>query len=167
MPVPTPVSGAFSGAVSGGLSGEWAPPSANGETVFDAPWQGRVFGMAHVLVDAGLFSWDDFRVELIAAIGRSTAAGDPLTASPTAADRYWSHFLEALERVLDRFGLAPAAAVAGRVSDLAKRPSGHDHDHLDHEHLDHGHLHHGHLHHGQEGQDHKRHDHGEHRHAQD
>ncbi|MFM7121554.1 MAG: hypothetical protein ACKOZX_15130, partial [Gammaproteobacteria bacterium] len=84
-------------------------------------------------------------------------AGDPQTASPTAADRYWTHFLEALERVLDRFGLAPAAAVAGRVSDLAKRPAGHDHGHLDQ----------GHLHHGHEGQDHKRHDHGEHRHAQD
>lgn len=121
------------------LAGALAPPSANGETVFDAPWQGRVFGMAHALVDAGLFSWDDFRIELIAAIGAAEAASEPIAAAPGTPDAYWSHFLCALESVLDRLGLASAAAVASRVSHLAERPEGHDH--ADHDHSGHHHPH--------------------------
>ena len=45
-----------------------APPRANGELVFAAPWESRVFGLAAALRERGLFSWDEFRAELIAAI---------------------------------------------------------------------------------------------------
>ena len=38
---------------------------ANGEVVFDAPWQSRVFGMARALCEQGLFTWDEFREQLI------------------------------------------------------------------------------------------------------
>ena len=34
------------------LDGRIAPPTANGEVVFEAPWQGRVFGMARLLAEA-------------------------------------------------------------------------------------------------------------------
>ncbi len=147
------------------LAGALAPPSANGETVFDAPWQGRVFGMAHVLVDAGLFSWDDFRIELIAAIGAHDPAVASIAAPPGTPDVYWSHFLCALESVLDRLGLAPAAVVASRVSHMADRPEGHDH--LGHDHLGHDHSSHHHEGHHHEGHDHSSHHHEGHRHPHD
>ena len=37
---------------------EFQPPMANGEVLFDEPWQGRVFAMALLLVDQGCFAWD-------------------------------------------------------------------------------------------------------------
>ena len=43
------------------LAGDIAPPMANGELVFESPWEGRVFGMARVLCEQGLFEWDEFR----------------------------------------------------------------------------------------------------------
>ena len=33
------------------------PPMANGEVIFDAPWQGRVFAMAVALSEQGVFVW--------------------------------------------------------------------------------------------------------------
>ena len=45
-----------------------APPRDNGELVFEAPWQSRAFGVVADLVDAGSFSWNDFRQQLLGAI---------------------------------------------------------------------------------------------------
>jgi nitrile hydratase accessory protein len=50
------------------MAGEAALPRQNGELVFDAPWQGRVLGMALALVEQRGLDWDDFRQRLIAAI---------------------------------------------------------------------------------------------------
>ena len=44
-----------------GLSPALAPPMANGELLFEAPWQARVFGMARALSEQGLYTWDEFR----------------------------------------------------------------------------------------------------------
>ena len=52
------------------LNAEVAPPMANGEVLFEAPWQGRVFGMARSLEEAGLYTWDEFREQLIKHIGQ-------------------------------------------------------------------------------------------------
>ncbi|SVD90234.1 uncharacterized protein METZ01_LOCUS443088, partial [marine metagenome] len=71
-----------------------APPQANGELVFDDPWQMRVFGLARALCEQGCFSWDDFRSELILAIARWQGA---LDRSPWS---YFDHFLDALLQVL-------------------------------------------------------------------
>ena len=49
-------------------TGPEAPPMANGELVFEAPWQGRIFGMATHLAEQGVYAWDDFRARLIARI---------------------------------------------------------------------------------------------------
>ena len=56
------------------LGAEVAPPTENGELVFEAPWEARVFALAHHLCDAGLYSWDDFREALIAEIAQWDAA---------------------------------------------------------------------------------------------
>jgi nitrile hydratase accessory protein len=53
-----------------GLRGIEAPPRRNGELVFAAPWQGRVFAMAIALQQRLAVPWDDFRHRLIAEIER-------------------------------------------------------------------------------------------------
>ena len=54
------------------MRGDAALPHANGELVFDAPWQGRVFGTAVGLVQGLGLEWDEFRTRLVAAL-----AADP------------------------------------------------------------------------------------------
>ncbi len=97
-----------------------APPQANGELLFDAPWQGRAFGMVHTLVDAGRFSWDEFREQLIIALDGGAAS----------ADVYYERLLLALERslALHKGSTAPdSAEITQRADELAARPHGHDH----------------------------------------
>jgi nitrile hydratase accessory protein len=63
-------------------------PRKNGELVFAAPWQSRIFGMAVALNERGTYEWDDFRRRLVDEIAR-----DP--------DRdYYGSWLGALERLL-------------------------------------------------------------------
>jgi nitrile hydratase beta subunit-like protein len=50
------------------MAGEAALPRQNGELMFDAPWQGRVLGMALAVVQERGLEWDDFRERLIAAV---------------------------------------------------------------------------------------------------
>ena len=100
-----------------GLAEGFAPPQANGELIFEAPWQGRAFGMAHSLVDAGRFSWDEFREQLITALDNGCAE----------ADDYYRCFLLALERTLAQNNLCDSATLGQRVDQFAARPADHDH----------------------------------------
>lgn len=112
------------------LTGAAAPPLANGELAFDELWQGRVFGIARSLAERGLYSWDDFRERLIAAIAAWEA-----DARPGVEYRYYDCFLTALEGLLvDRRIVAPGE-LRDRIGQFAARPHGHDHVH-DHEHED-------------------------------
>ena len=43
------------------MAGAAALPRDNGELVFDAPWQGRVLGMAVGVVEPLGLAWDAFR----------------------------------------------------------------------------------------------------------
>ena len=104
------------------LSGRFAPPMSNGEVIFEAPWQGRVFGMARALADAGLYSWDDFRAHLIGVVGewdRSAPAG--------AEYPYFECFLQAFERLLAERGLLDGETLEERQRAFAARPADHDH----------------------------------------
>jgi nitrile hydratase accessory protein len=109
------------------LDGQLAPPMANGEVLFDAPWQGRVFAMARVLADAGHYTWDEFRSHLIAQIGAWDAAHP--AAEPGADYRYYDHVLAALQALLAEKHLVATRVVEERVRTFAGRPHGHDHDH--------------------------------------
>lgn len=100
-----------------------APPLANGELVFETPWQGRVFGIARALAEQGLFSWDDFRACLIEAIARWESAGDQ------SEYRYYHCFLAALETLLVKRGVIAAGELAARVGAFAARAPDHDHHH--------------------------------------
>ena len=87
-------------------SGPTAPPRANGELVFDAPWQSRAFGVTAALADAGRLEWADFRAALIERISQADA-GDESTGTP---DGYWRCWLDALGAV---------TAAAGQVDHRA------------------------------------------------
>ena len=98
------------------------PPMANGELAFEAPWQARVFGMAHGLCDAGIFSWDQFRDALIKEIAHWEAE------AATGADyAYYERFQAALEQLLAELGTAPSDQQQIAAEALAARPHGHDH----------------------------------------
>jgi nitrile hydratase accessory protein len=100
-------------------SGPAAPPRQNGELVFAAPWESRLFGLTMALHQAGVFEWEEFRARLIAAIAQWEAERGPW--------RYYERWQLALERVLAAKRLCSDADVAARVRALAARPAGHDH----------------------------------------
>jgi hypothetical protein len=87
------------------VDGAAAPPRRNGELVFEAPWQSRVFGLCAAIVET-CFEGDrePFRQRLIAAI----------TAEP---DRpYWDSWTIALERLALDAGLLDELAVERRIA---------------------------------------------------
>jgi nitrile hydratase accessory protein len=103
--------------------GPLSPPRRNGELVFDALWESRVFGMTMTLYERGAFAWDEFRERLIAVIAAWERAHHPEDAS----FHYWACWLAAFESLVAAKGLCPPAAVDTRVAELAARPAGHDH----------------------------------------
>ena len=72
------------------IEGPAAPPRSNGELVFDAPWQARVFGLAAAVVETRFDgNREPFRRQLIAAI-----AADPHRP-------YWDSWVVALEQLVE------------------------------------------------------------------
>ena len=104
------------------LDGRMSPPMANGEVVFEAPWQGRVFGMARTLCEHGLYEWDEFRQSLIATIDAWERQNDA-----TAGYEYYDIFLRAFTDLLARKGICLEAELTARTVTFAARPHGHDH----------------------------------------
>jgi nitrile hydratase accessory protein len=91
----TPLAG-----VDGALAGAAPLPRDNGELVFEEPWQGRALGMGVVLLDRLGVGWPEFREHLVAAIGRDSAP-----AGASAATRYYTAWIEALEELLGARGI--------------------------------------------------------------
>ena len=80
-------------AVGVDADGPTAPPRRNGELVFDAPWQGRAFGLCVAVLEREGLGWDAFRPHLVVAID-----GD--------GDRdYYDSFAIALDAFLAERGL--------------------------------------------------------------
>jgi nitrile hydratase accessory protein len=63
-------------------------PRKNGEMVFEAPWQGRAFGLAVAMNEQGVYEWGDFQHRLAAAIGQAPER------------EYYASWIGALESVL-------------------------------------------------------------------
>ena len=103
-------------------AGPAAPPRSNGELVFAAPWESRVFGLAMALHEQGLFEWEEFRQRLIAEVAswEREHLGD-------ASYSYYARWQAALERLLADKGLCRAVEIEEREHRLAERPVGHDH----------------------------------------
>jgi hypothetical protein len=96
--------------------GPAAPPRANGELVFAAPWERRVFGITMALTQS-VVPYEDFRQRLIARIGE-------LPHRP-----YWSSWAVALEDVLEQSCAIARDTVDARLEEFEARPHGHDHRH--------------------------------------
>jgi nitrile hydratase accessory protein len=101
------------------VAGPAAPPRKNGELVFAAPWESRVFGITLALHEAGVFPWDEFRRRLIAEIAEHERGA--------AGGSYWVCWLAALEELLAAKGLCRTPEVDARARALGARPAGHDH----------------------------------------
>jgi nitrile hydratase accessory protein len=103
------------------LTGTGAPPMANGELLFEAPWQGRAFGMARALCEAGMFNWDEFRLLLISNI----AIWEQLHSG--ASYSYYEIFLQTLSMLLANKDLCVETELVAREAEFFARPHGHDH----------------------------------------
>ena len=75
--------------------------------VFREPWEAQAFAMALALHKRGLFTWPEWAATLGDEIKRAQAAGDPDT-----GNTYYSHWLNALERLVTEKGVADAALLA-------------------------------------------------------
>jgi nitrile hydratase accessory protein len=73
------------------------------------------------LLQAGAFDWEEFRTQLIAAIGEWERQATP------GAWRYYERWQVALERLLAAKRLCSPSELADRAAVLAARPAGHDH----------------------------------------
>ncbi|HLH71495.1 MAG TPA: nitrile hydratase accessory protein [Candidatus Dormibacteraeota bacterium] len=92
------------------MEGAAALPRKNGELVFEAPWQGRAFGLAVSLHQQGSYDWEDFRQRLIAQIQASGCEGGPQPG-------YYEHWLAALERLVLERGLVDQEELEHRVQE--------------------------------------------------
>ncbi|MFZ1862982.1 MAG: nitrile hydratase accessory protein [Polyangiales bacterium] len=104
------------------VTGTAAPPRQNGELVFEAPWERRVFGLTMALVERGAIEYARFREHLIAEIAAWEADHPP--------EESWSYYrcwARALESLLNQQSAVRSSELETRVEALAQRPHGHDH----------------------------------------
>ena len=71
--------------------------------VFREPWEAQAFSMALALHERGVFTWPEWATSLATEIKRAQQAGDPDT-----GNTYYSHWLNALEKLVAEKGLATA-----------------------------------------------------------
>jgi nitrile hydratase accessory protein len=102
--------------------GPAAPPRRNGELLFQAPWESRVFGVTMSLYRAGVFKWDEFRRLLIDEIAAWEQQGHD-----EAQWSYYERWQAALERLLAAKHLFGVDELEARTRALADRRPGHDH----------------------------------------
>lgn len=104
--------------------GPAAPPRANGELVFTAPWQSRLFATTMRLRDGGLIEWERFRQGLI----REIAAHERSLAQAAGDDGYdyWGCWQQALETLLAELGIVSAGDLDAASAAVAARPPDHD-----------------------------------------
>jgi nitrile hydratase accessory protein len=103
------------------LDGPGAPPRRNGELVFHAPWESRVFGLTLSLHRAGLFEWEEFRRLLIAEIERWEKHHGQEEWS------YYERWQAAFEQLVAAKGLCRPNELSQRIEQFEARPPGHDH----------------------------------------
>jgi cobaltochelatase CobN len=92
------------------LSDDLAVPRRNGELVFEAPWEGRIFGMAVAMCDGREFSWDDFRDRLVLEIAEAERHGD--------TSGYYERWLASFERFLLETGAVSLDELDARTGEF-------------------------------------------------
>lgn len=79
------------------------PPGASTGGHFAEPWQAHAFALVLVLHERGVFSWTQWADTLARRIRSAQAQGDPDDGSS-----YYRHWLDALEELTIRHGIATA-----------------------------------------------------------
>jgi nitrile hydratase accessory protein len=92
------------------MDGTSSLPRKNGELVFDAAWEARVFGMTISMHERQIFAWNEFRDELIEEI----ATADRERSDST----YYERWLEAFEHLLVEKGLLSHEELAARLEEF-------------------------------------------------
>ena len=77
--------------------------------VFQAPWEAQAFAMTLALYEKGLFTWTEWAQSLSQTIAQAQAAGDPDT-----GEKYYEHWLAALERIVTEKKLLDAVSLTAR-----------------------------------------------------
>jgi cobaltochelatase CobN len=93
------------------LGDDLAVPRKNGELVFAAPWEGRVFGMAVALSDNDVYDWNAFRDRLVLEIAAAEEHGDD--------SGYYERWLASFERLLLETGVLNAEELDARTAEYA------------------------------------------------
>lgn len=104
-------------AIDSDLAGAFSPPRDNGEIVFAAPWERRIFGVTVALCRSEACDWESFRERLIARIAEDQTRP------------YWASWAAALEDVLADTAALARAQLDARYRALLARPPDHDHHH--------------------------------------
>ena len=99
------------------LEGSVSPPRDNGENVFAAPWERRVYGLTVALCRSDACEWEGFRRRLIGRIAEDETRP------------YWKSWAAALEDVLAETSMLDRAELDARQREFLARPPGHDHHH--------------------------------------
>jgi hypothetical protein len=102
-------------SIDADLEGPISPPRNNGEIVFEAPWERRVFGLTVAACRSGACDWEAFRKRLISRI-----ADDELRP-------YWQSWAAALEDALADTAVLARGELDERHHELLGRPAGFDH----------------------------------------
>ena len=80
--------------------------------VFNAPWEAQAFAMAVALYERGAFTWKEWASTLAEVVAEVKARGETDT-----GERYYEHWLTALERIAARKSLVTDAALERRRHD--------------------------------------------------
>jgi nitrile hydratase accessory protein len=92
------------------MPGDASLPRKNGELVFDAPWEGRAFGMAVALNDRQCYDWNEFRNHLIAKIADSDHSEEP--------SEYYESWLASFEALVLEKGLVTPQELDARTHEF-------------------------------------------------
>ncbi len=84
-------------------------PQDGDRPVFNEPWEAQAFAMTLSLYDQGHFEWSEWVDYLSAEIAAAKAAGDP-----DLGDRYYHHWLGALEKLTAAKGLTTVTELSSR-----------------------------------------------------
>ncbi|MBP1154114.1 MULTISPECIES: nitrile hydratase accessory protein [unclassified Paenibacillus] len=71
-------------------------PRENGELIFHNPWESRIFAMAVLLSDKGLYPWKSFNGEFVKEIGEA----EKEHSETDVASSYYHLWAQALEKLL-------------------------------------------------------------------
>ena len=77
--------------------------------VFRAPWEAQAFALAVALSERGAFTWKEWAATLAEVIAEARARGEA-----DSGERYYEHWLAALERIVARNGLLDEARLEAR-----------------------------------------------------